>query len=633
LIVYQASKQEFIEGVRRGDIDEVILAQFQVKTGKSVGKGEQRSWVNSLQHMANVLDDVTIPADLGVAVEFLLPQTMKRIDVTLTGHGADGSAQAVIVELKQWETAKATGADGIVVTRLAGAERREVHPSYQAWSYAAYMRGFNESVYDERGGIGLQPCAYLHNYKRDGVIDSPHYAAYMAEAPLFAKGERAHLQDFIRKHVPRGGGKKVLFDLENGRIRPSKALAEAVKGIVKGHPEFVLLDDQKEVYEACMEAAREASPSAPRVVIVEGGPGTGKSVVAVHLVGRLSAHHNYAMYVSRNAAPRKVFVHRLGATMGERGMVAGLFSGPDKFMDAPMNEYGTIVVDEAHRLTEQGGFYGNQGDHTVKNIVNGARCAIFFIDEDQRVTWKDVGSKEVIRQYAERRGASVEEYTLASQFRCGGSDGYLAWVDDVLDIRATANKTLDGVPFDFQVFDDPSQMHAAIEAKNGNNKARVVAGYCWPWRSKKQASASDITIGDYAKQWNLNDDGGLWIVAPNSVHQVGCIHTCQGLEVEYIGVIIGPDLVMSNGITATVPEARAAHDKSMKGYKKQLKVDKAEAKARADRIIRNTYRTLMTRGMRGCFVYATDPDLRAYMRGRMAAPAPDTTGHREATVS
>lgn len=617
MIVYQAEKHEFIRDVRRGDIDEVILECFKAKTGRSVAKGEQRSWGNSLQHMANVLDDGGIPEDLGVAVEFVLPQTMKRIDVTLAGHGDDGARRAVIVELKQWETARATTRDGIVITRVGGADRPEVHPSYQAWSYAAFMRGFNEAVYEEGRGIDLQPCAFLHNYRLDGVINSPHYAAYLEVAPLFGKGERERLQDFIRRHVPRGGGKQVLFELENGRIRPSKALAEAVKGIVQGHQEFVLLDDQKEVYEACLEAAREASPGAPRVVIVEGGPGTGKSVVAVHLVGALLAHHNFALYVSKNAAPRKVFVDRLGATMGERGMVSSLFSGTDKFMDAEPNQYGTIVVDEAHRLTEKGGFMGNLGDHTVKNIVNAARCAVFFIDEDQRVTWRDVGSKDVIRKFAEERGATVEEYALASQFRCAGSDGYLAWLDDVLDIRATANESLEGIPFDFQVFDEPGEMHATIEANNGNNKARVVAGYCWPWRGKSDPEIRDIVIGSYERRWNLTVDGSLWIVSPTTVDEVGCIHTCQGLEVEYVGVIIGPDLVIKNGTVTTVPSARATrYDKSLHGFKKQLKIDPQSAMEKADRIIKNTYRTLMTRGMKGCYVYATDPALREYLRQR-----------------
>ena len=617
MIVYQAEKHQFLRDVNHQEIDEVIHEHYRARTGRSVGQSELRSWRESLGSMARVLDDETIPDDMGVAVEFILPQSTKRIDVTLTGLDDNGAKRAVIVELKQWETAKATARDGIVMTRLGGGEHSAVHPSYQAWSYAAFLRGFNEAVYE--GGIGVEPCAYLHNYRRDGVIDSPHYKAYLDEAPLFAKGERDKLRQFIRRHVPRGGGKAVLFQLENGRIRPSKALADAVHSIVQGHREFVLLDDQKEVYEAALEAAKSATPGAPRVVIVEGGPGTGKSVVAIHLVAALLTNRNFAMYVSKNAAPRKVFVEKLGNLKKDKVKLANLFTGPDRFMDAEPNTYGTLVVDEAHRLTEKGGFYGNQGEHMLRDIVKAATCSIFFIDEDQRVTLNDVGSKELIREFAAARGAMVEEYKLASQFRCGGSDGYLAWLDHTLDIRATANTTLDGAGFDFQVFDDPDQLHTAIEARNGANKARVVAGYCWPWKSKKVPTASDIVIGDYARRWNLTEDGSLWIIAPQSIHEVGCIHTCQGLEVEYVGVIIGPDLVLRQGRVATVAEARDRHDKSMKGFKKWKDADPEAALEAADTIIKNTYRTLMTRGMKGCYVYATDPDLREYLRQRAAS--------------
>ena len=285
-------------------------------------------------------------------------------------------------------------------------------------------------------------------------------------------------------------------------------------------------------------------------------------------------------------------------------------------MKSKPNEYGTVVVDEAHRLTEKGGFFGNEGDHLVNDIIKGARCSIFFIDEDQQVTWRDIGSAEVIRRFATERGAQVDLFQLESQFRCAGSNGYLAWLDDALDIRATANESLDGIPFDFQVFDDPERLHLAIEAKNERNKARVVAGYCWPWKSKREHDAFDIVIGDYQRRWNLTEDGSLWIIAPESVNEVGCIHTCQGLEVDYVGVIIGPDLVMSAGRLRTVAEARDRHDKSIKGYKKDLKADRETALEKADRIIKNTYRTLMTRGAKGCYVYATDPAVREYLRQR-----------------
>jgi hypothetical protein len=115
-------------------------------------------------------------------------------------------------------------------------------------------------------------------------------------------------------------------------------------------------------------------------------------------------------------------------------------------------------------------------------------------------------------------------------------------------------------------------------------------------------------------KWNLTTDGSLWIVNPKSVNEIGCIHTCQGLEVDYIGVIIGPDLLARDGRVLTQPAARAKGDSSVKGYKKLVAEKPEEGKALVRAIIKNTYRTLMTRGMKGCYVYCVDKGLEGYLR-------------------
>lgn len=617
MIVYQAAKTEFLLDYDERDIEDVIHAKYQAATHRKVAVAEIRSWRESLGYIARVLRDPEIADDISVAVEFILPQSAKRIDVILAGHADDGSRRLVVVELKQWSSVDATDRDAIVLLRGGvRAEQARIHPSYQAWSYTAFLEGFNEAVYD--GGLQLRPCAYLHNYAADGVIDAPHYQAYIERAPLFLKGDedRKRLREFIKQHIRHGRGSQVLFDLEQGRMRPSKALADVVGKLLKGNQEFALIDDQKEVFEAAKAACRQASASGkPRVLIIEGGPGTGKSVVAVNLLAALREGLT-VKYISKNAAPRAVYSDKLLQTR-DNAYLVNLFGGSGSFTETTQDAFDVLVVDEAHRLTEKSGFYGNLGTHQVKELIDAAKCSIFFIDEDQRVTLKDVGSKAVIRQFAAARGAEVEEYSLTSQFRCAGSDGYLAWVDEVLQIRQTANTTLQDIPFDFQVFDDPADLHAAIESRNASNRARVVAGYCWPWNSKKDSKRQDVVIGDYQRQWNLDQDGSLWIVAPDSVQQIGCIHTCQGLEVDYVGVIIGPDLVMEDGMLKSVPRARDRHDKTMKGFVKMSKEQPAEANRLAGTIIKNTYRTLMTRGMKGCYVYATDPKLAQYLRSRI----------------
>lgn len=330
-------------------------------------------------------------------------------------------------------------------------------------------------------------------------------------------------------------------------------------------------------------------------------------------------------YVSKNAAPRAVYLHKLTGTR-IKGVSANLFKGSGTYVGSGSNEFDALIVDEAHRLNEHSGLFNNLGENQIKEIINAAVCSIFFVDEDQRVTLKDIGSKEAIRHWATYFAAEIVEVELSSQFRCNGSDGYLAWIDHTLQIRNTVNTTLDEIDYDFQMFDSPVALRDAIFEKNKiNNKARLVAGYCWDWKSKRDKSAYDIIIerGGFQMRWNLESDGGLWIMSGSSVNEVGCIHTSQGLEVDYIGVIIGADLSIEDGELVTDPYSRSKSDRSIAGFKKLLKESPEGAKERLDRIIKNTYRTLMTRGLRGCYIYCVDKNLEMYFRRRITAVLPD----------
>ena len=525
----------------------------------------------------------------------------------ITGEDAAARSKVIIVELKQWSASRRSEKDGIVWARRGGrsGEVEGTHPSYQAWSYAAYLEDFNAAVQD--GAMSVQPCAYLHNHPRDGEIDHPHYRDHLARAPLFLARERAKLQAFIREHVRYGDRKGALYAIENGRIRPSKMLIDSVAGLLQGKAEFVLIDDQKVVHETILAVDARAAVR-KQVVIVQGGPGTGKSVIAINLLGAFIARQRNARYVSKNAAPRAVYEAKLAGTF-TKTRISNLFSGSGAFVDLAPDTYDTLIVDEAHRLNEKSGLYRNLGDNQVKELIRSARCTVFFVDDDQRVTLLDIGHTEELRRHALDLGAEITELELSSQFRCNGSDGYLAWLDDTLDIRETANPTLDTGEYDFRVFDNPADLHRLIALKNSsNNRSRVVAGYCWKWPSKKDPEAWDIELPefDYQHRWNLDTDGSLWIVKPGSVDQVGCIHTCQGLELDYVGVIIGPDLAYRDGRIVTDATKRASSDQSVKGLKKMMLADAEGASALVDTIVKNTYRTLMTRGMKGCYVYCTD---------------------------
>jgi DUF2075 family protein len=622
MIVYQSTKAGFLEDAFGNDIHSVIHAAYQERSGRRVSPSEVQSWKESLLAIAKVLRHDSIPDSCGIAVEYGIPQTAKRIDVLLSGRDASFRENLLIIELKQWESFLPTTKDGVVRARFRGGETDTSHPSYQAWSYAELLRNFNEALHSD--DVPLQPCAYLHNFVDGEVIRDPFYADYVSKAPMFISGqaERERLRAYIARHIPNGDNAQLILRIENGRIRPSKRLIDALHDMLQGKREFILVDDQKVVYETVIAQAVEAEHAGKSVIIIEGGPGTGKSVVAINLLAALTGRKLLTKYVTKNAAPRAVFEKTLSGSY-RRSQIASLFAGSGEFIETPEDTFDALLVDEAHRLNAKSGLYSNLGNNQIEEIIRAARCSIFFIDEDQRVTWKDIGRKSEIESWAQRLGVKtvVSDLKLESQFRCAGSDGYLAWLDDVLCIRETANRVLDPADFDFRVLDTPGEVRKLIEEKNKiANRARMVAGYCWAWKSKKDPVAYDVEIPehDFKMRWNLTQDGGLWITADESVEQIGCIHTCQGLEVDYIGVVIGPDLIARNGTVETHPEARARQDQSIKGYKKALKEDRDAAQQKVDLIIKNTYRTLMTRGMKGCFVYCTDSETAEYLRGRLA---------------
>ena len=300
--------------------------------------------------------------------------------------------------------------------------------------------------------------------------------------------------------------------------------------------------------------------------------------------------------------------------------INNLFQGSGQFINAEENEVDVLVVDEAHRLNAKSGMFQNLGENQIKEIINASNFSIFFIDEDQKVTLKDIGSVDEIKKYANELGAGIRIVELESQFRCNGSDGYLAWLDNVLDIRNTANYDLDDFQYDFRVIDSPNDLRRLIEEKNSiNNKSRLVAGYCWNWISegKNKSDVYDITIPEYnfGMSWNLGNSQ-TWAIDPESVNEAGCIHTCQGLEFDYVGVIVGDDMKFENDHIVTDYSKRAKTDQSLKGINKIAKEQgQDEANKIADSIIKNTYRTLMTRGMKGCYVYCTDKNLNKYLKG------------------
>lgn len=581
---------------------------------------EYQSWRNSLGNaMYHVMNSADIPNDAGVAIEYRLHGRGQRIDFMVSGNDDAGAAHLLLVELKQWQDVDFSPLDDHVRTYLHGTLVNVAHPSYQVWSYGRLLHDFYEYV--ARDPVLISPSAYLHNCHAGTVVKSGRYSDLLAKAPIFLANERRGLQDLITSKIHRGDSCDVIRRVESSPVQVSQQLADALESMLRGNEEFVLIDDQKTAFESIRDAIRNVADGEKTVLLVKGGPGTGKSVIAINALVALLAENINVRYVTKNAAPRAVYQAKL---KGKRLDVAtnNLFVSSDSFHDVAANEFDVLLVDEAHRLVEKSGFYRNLGENQIKEVINAARVNVFFADESQLVTWRDIGTLENIRSASRDAGLPIKEFELTSQFRCAGSHEYLEWLDCTLGLGGDESASLTNSEFDLRQFDDPTQLRDFIAEKNQhNNKSRLLAGYCWDWVSKKDPTLFDIEFPEsgFAMKWNLTDDGSAWMISPTSINEVGCIHTCQGLEGDFMGVIIGDDLEVVDGVLRGNPFKRSKGDQSLRGFKAAFRDDPEAALTRADVLIRNTYRTLLTRGMLGTAIYCTNEEVREFFSSRMVA--------------
>ncbi len=614
MIVYKNNAKGFCHDVGTNGIADIMENKYRIAFGRSVAPNEKQSWRNSMNYMERIVRNSEIADDCGVLIEFAIPNTSKRIDFLVSGHDKNSGSNFVIIELKQWEAAEETDQDGIVKTFMNRNNVETTHPSYQAFSYQTFLEEFNKSIYEEN--IKPYSCAYLHNYKRcePEPLLSKSYAQITSKTPIYFSEDSSKLQNFLKKHVGEGNGREILYKIEKGEIRPSKKLIDHVCGLVKGNKEFTLLDEQKIAYEKALSIGSKAKRK--EVIIISGGPGTGKSVVSINLLGGFLQNKKIVVFVAPNSSFRTVIAERLKKE-NKKSNVDHLFRGSAGFVETEENTFDVIVVDEAHRLKNNTA-YQYYGKNQVEDIIKSAMVSIFFVDENQMIRPEDIGSAAEIKRIAEERGAFVQEMELVAQYRCSGAEGYINWLDNTLHLRETAN--YDGWEksnFDFQIFDDPNDLKSAIDEKIlEGNKARIVAGYAWSWTSEKDgnrdAEVADIQIKDcgFEMPWNSRKTGTRWAIADSGVNQAGCIHTIQGLEFDYIGVIVGKDLCFDKESLKYSVDWSSYKDMS---GKKTLKEKPEELSL----LVRNIYKVLMSRGMCGCYVYFEDEDLREYFLSRI----------------
>lgn len=614
MIVYQNSSKGFLQDVDTNKISDRIKEQYFIKTGKTkFADKEDNSWINSMEFMGKIIRRSEIEDDCGVLIEFGLPATSKRIDFILAGQDSSGNKNFIIIELKQWKDAESTSTNDLVLTKYYGG-RPSQHPSYQASSYKLYLSDYNENIYNST--ITPFSCAYLHNYneKNPEPLKAAIYESTIKDSQLYFKDDFEKLESFIKKYVGQGKGEEILYRIESGNIKPSKKLIEHVTGLFKGNKEFILLDEQKIAYEIAHDIALNATKKT--TVVINGGPGTGKSVISMSLLGGLLKKAKNVIFSAPNASFREVMINKLGGA-NDIKRIRYLLKGSGVFYNAKKNTFDVIVVDEAHRLKNEKAFM-YKGKNQIDDIIKASLVNIFFIDEDQIIRPEDIGSVSEIKRIAEFYQSEIVELNLSAQFRCSGADGYVNWVSDALQIKDTANfDGWDKKDFEFEIFSDPNELRNVINKKalQGFN-SRILAGYAWDWtpenKGNSNSQVNDVKIPEFnfAMPWNSRKIGTTWAINKEGVNQIGCVHTSQGLEFDYVGVIIGNDLKINLTNNKFYTEWDAYKDS--KGKQGLSKDPEGLCK-----MVRNIYRILLSRGMKGCYVHFMNKEMESYFKSRI----------------
>lgn len=621
--LYSGMSTDFISESQRGSIAGKLADSFFHHFRYKPSENEVRSWQNSLTRMANVLQLGSM-YDQGVIVEYKLPLSSKRLDVMVTGKGAGNIDGAVIVELKQWDKVELSPIDECVATFVGGNVRDVLHPSRQAFDYQQYIMDTHSAFSD--GLIQIKSCGFLHNLHKDkakAVLD-PRFEQLLRQCPTFLLDDAGDgIVEYLQSSVGEGDGLKTLRTVTDGGFRPHKRLLDHVSKMIKNEPAFTLLDEQRVAFNHVRGLVRDGQARAEKsVVIVHGGPGTGKSLIALHLLGDLAGDN----FVTMHATGSKAFTQTLKKQVGTRA--GALFRYFNNFGQADRDGIDLLVCDEAHRIRKSSNNqYTKKADKSDRNqideILEAAKVSVFLIDDKQVVRPSEVGSSQLIRESASRFGIKVVEHTLEAQFRCNGSDSFIQWVANTLELERTPQVLWDmNGDFDFDIVDSPVELEAWIRNMyNTDFSARLVAGFCWPWSDPKNDGnlEDDVIVGEWLRPWNARDDAGrlapgipksnFWATDPNGINQVGCVYTAQGFEFDYVGLIWGRDLVYRHGI-GWVGQPEFSHDKVVK---RGAKTNPEEFL----KLVKQTYRVLLTRGLRGCYVYFDDVETRNFVMSRI----------------
>jgi hypothetical protein len=529
------------------------------------------------------------------------------------------------VELKQWSSARRWEGDPNLVEVDGQPGGPKTHPVRQVRNYCTHVIDFARTLHGDDDAVA--GVAYLHNaLNREDVAELFEFRPD-AHGQMFTGGDRGHFHAFLRTRLdPDVPGAPYADELLRSAVAPSRQLLAVAADEVQRREQFTLQGNQQLAVDLVMhEVAKAQRSDSKSVIIVSGGPGSGKSVIALSLLGELARQGRTVLH----ATGSRSFTQTLRKVAGSRSpRVQKMFKYFNQFVDAERNGLDVLILDEAHRIRETSinrytRAQYRTGRPQIDELMSAARVPVFLLDENQVVRPGEMGAIESIRAYAEAQGLTPFVVELPEQFRCGGSASYVRWVEQLLGLADGDPSTWEGHDrFQVLVADSPSEMEQVLLSMEADGyTARMSAGYCWPWSDPRpdETLVPDVSIADWARPWNVKGErrvgaappASLWASDPGGVGQVGCVYTAQGFEYDWNGVILGPDLVwrddrfISNRAANRDPDFRSQKHVSNQQF---------------DALVRNVYKVLLTRGMVGTVIYSTDPETREALRQLVPAP-------------